>query len=228
VPHRWPESAEGLSARAIHEAIGKSLDRLRTDHVDLYWAHAEDRTVPLEETVQAFGELVSAGTVRRLGASNHAAWRVERGRRIARHRGLAKWTAVQLRHSYLQPRPGAVLPDGGHMLATTEALDYVATEPGMMMWAYNPLLGGSYTRADRPLHQIYDHPGTQSRVAALAEVADEIGVTRNQVVLSWLLGGSPRIMPIVGVSAAQHVDEALAAADVVLTTDQRRRLDDPA
>jgi aryl-alcohol dehydrogenase-like predicted oxidoreductase len=80
VPHSWPQSAEGLSARAVHAGVQESLRRLGVDHVDLLWAHAEDRSVPLEETVGAFGELVAKGTALRVGAANHAAWRVERAR----------------------------------------------------------------------------------------------------------------------------------------------------
>ena len=228
VVHRWPESAEGLSAAAIRSGVEASLGRLGTDVVDLYWAHAEDRDVPLEETVGAFGELAARGTVRRLGASNHAAWRVERARSIARERGVAGWTALQLRYSYVQPRPGAALPDDGHMVASPEQLDYVAANPRFMLWAYTPLINGAYVRADRPLPAAYDHPGTTRRLAALAEVAAETGASAGQVVLAWLLGGTPRAMPIVGVSAAAHLDDALSAADLRLSEQQRARLDDPA
>jgi hypothetical protein len=127
----WPESAEGLSAPVIRSAVQESLRRLRTDRADLYRAHAEDRDVPLEETVGAFRELVKAGLAGRLGASNHTAWRVERARALAREQGVTGWTALQLRHSYVHPRPWAVLPEGGHQLLTTESLDYVNSEADM-------------------------------------------------------------------------------------------------
>ncbi|MEV4756353.1 aldo/keto reductase [Micromonospora sp. NPDC049559] len=223
----WPESAEGLSADAIRDAIRLSLKRLGTDRIDLYWTHAEDRTVPLAETVETLGELVTAGLVDRLGASNHAAWRVERARRLAADRGIAGYTALQLRHSYVQPRPGARLPDSGHQLLSPEAADY-AREEGLDLWVYTPLINGGYTRADRPLPEAYDHPGTARRLAVLAEVADELGVTRNQVVLAWLAAGDPPAAPIVGVSTIAQLDEALAADEVVLTAEQLRRLDEPA
>lgn len=226
VPGRWPESAEGLSAPVIRDAVRKSLSRLGTDRIDLYWAHAEDRTVPLAETVQAFGELVSEGLVARLGASNHAAWRVERARQHARERGAAAYTALQLRHSYVHPRPGAPLPDDGHQLVSPEILDYVRSERDLVLWAYTPLINGAYVRSDRPLPEVYEHPGTVRRLAVLDEVAGETGATRNQVVLAWLLGGDPAITPIVGVSTLEQLDEALAARDLELTGDQRRRMDD--
>jgi aryl-alcohol dehydrogenase-like predicted oxidoreductase len=224
VPHRWPESAEGLSAAAIADAVPASLRRLGVDHVDLLWAHAEDRTVPLEETVAAFGEVVAQGVARRLGASNHAARRVGRARGIARDQGVEGWSALQLRRSYVEPRPGAPLPDAGHRLMSPDDLDYAAAED-LEVWAYTPLLNGGYVRADRPFPQAYDHPGTARRLAALDAVADELGATRNQVVLAWLLGGRPAISPIVGVSGAAQLTEAMAAEEIVLTGAQRERLD---
>lgn len=226
VPHRWPESAEGLSAGAIRAGVAGSLERLGVRSVDLLWAHAEDRTVPLEETVAAFGELVAAGTVRRLGASNHAAWRVERGRAIAAALGVEPWTAVQLRHSYVVPRPGRQQPGNGHVHASEEQLDHAAAD-GLAVWAYTPLINGSYVRDDRPLPDEYDHPGTTRRLAVLADVAKEAGATANQVVLAWLLGGTPAVSPILGVSTVAQLDECLDARDLVLAAEQRARLDEP-
>lgn len=224
VPGRWPESAEGLSAPVVRDAVRLSLQRLATDHIDLYWAHSEDRTVPLEETVAAFGALAEAGLVGSLGASNHAVWRVERARALARQLGVAGYEALQLRWSYVQPRPGAVLPDGGHRHATEADLDYAHAE-GLRFWAYTPLLNGGYTRADRPFAEPYDHVGTHRRLAALDTVAGELGVTRNQVVLAWMRTGEPAIQPIVGVSTAAQLDEAMAADAVTLTAEQRHLLD---
>ena len=226
VPGRWPESAEGLSAPVIRDAIQNSLRRLGTDHVDLYWAHAEDRTVPLDDTVAAFGELVGAGLVRRLGASNHRAWAMERARQLARARGMAGYTALQLRYSYVQPRPGAPVPDAGHLLASSDSLDYVRHDKELALWVYTSLMNGSYTRPERAFPAVYDHPGTARRLAVLGEVADELGVTRNQVVLAWLLGGDPAISPIVGVSTSEQLDELLTARSLTLSDEQRRRMDE--
>lgn len=96
------------------------------------------------------------------------------------------------------------------------------------MFAYSTLLWGSYTRADKPLPEHYQHPGTQRRLAVLREVADELGATPNQVVLAWLTGGDPVVVPIVGVSSVTQLDECLAAADLDLPTDLRKRLDEAA
>lgn len=220
VPHA-PESAEGLSARAVHAGVEESLGRLGVDHVDLLWAHAEDRDVPLEETVGAFGDLVAKGVALRVGAANHAAWRVERARSLAREQGVEPWTCLQLRHSLVQPRPLTPVAEGGHRLLTTEDLDLARSE-GLAVWSYSSLMWGSYVRADKPLPSTYDHPGTTRVLAVLGDVADELAATRNQVVLAWLMRQG--IDPIVGASRVEQIEEALAARRVRLGAEQLARL----
>jgi len=226
-PGDYPDSAEGLSGPVVRQAIRDSLRRLGTDHVDLYWAHREDRRVPLEETVAAFGEVVTDGLAARVGASNHPLWRVERARRIATDLGVAGFTAGQQRYSYVHPRPFETLESNDHRFGwvTDETLDYAAVHPDFDLWAYTPLLNGSFDRPDRPLAEQYRHPGTERRLAALAAVADEVGATRGQVVLAWLTGGDPVVTPIVGVSSIGQLDQALEAGDLILSAEQRARLD---
>ncbi|WP_374224944.1 aldo/keto reductase [Streptomyces sp. RK62] len=223
VPHSWPQSAEGLSARAVRSGVEESLGRLGVDHVDLLWAHAEDRTVPLEETVGAFGELVAKGVALRIGAANHAAWRVERARSLARERHLEPYTALQLRHSLLQPRPLTPLPEAGHRLLTADDLDLARSE-GLAVWAYSALIWGSYVRPDKPLPAAYDHPGTTRVLAVLDEVAADLSATRNQVVLAWLM--HQNIDPIVGASRVEQIEEALAAREVPLTDTHMTRFEE--
>ncbi|MGQ4366036.1 aldo/keto reductase [Streptomyces sp. SAS_272] len=220
VPHSWPQSAEGLSAPAVRIGVEESLGRLGVDHVDLLWAHAEDRTVPLEETVGAFGELVTKGTALRVGAANHAAWRVERARSLALEQGVEPWTALQLRHSLVQPRPLTPLAEDGHRLLTEDDLDLAQSER-LTVWSYSSLMWGSYVRADKPLPPTYDHPGTARVLSVLDDVAGELAATRNQVVLAWLMHRG--IDPIVGVSRVEQIDEALAARRVRLGHDHLAR-----
>lgn len=222
VPH-VPESAEGLSARAVHAGVEESLGRLGVDHVDLFWAHAEDREVPLEETVGAFGELVAKGVALRVGAANHPAWRVERARSLAREQGVEPWTSLQLRHSLVQPRPLTPLAEGGHRLLTDDDLD-LARSQGLAVWSYSSLMWGSYVRADKPLPSTYDHPGTTRVLAVLDDVADALGATKNQVVLAWLMRQG--IDPIVGASRVEQIEEALAARRVRLGAEHLARLTD--
>ncbi|WP_158841103.1 aldo/keto reductase [Saccharothrix deserti] len=226
VAGQFPETAEGLSAGVVKSGIEGSLRRLGTDHVELYWAHKPDPVTPLEETVAAFDELVSAGAVGRLGCSNYPVWQVERARQIARANGSTGFTAVQQHHTYLQPRP-ATQPTVVHRFGavTDEVLHYLEHHPDMALWAYTPLLSGRYTRADKPLPAEYDHPGTARRLAVLDEIAAETGTNRNRVVLAWLTGGNPAAIPIIGVSKVEQLDEAIAGVSLELTAEQRQRLD---
>ncbi|WP_084073874.1 aldo/keto reductase [Demequina sp. NBRC 110052] len=224
VAGRWPETMEGLSRDAVERALAGSLERLGTDHVDLLWAHVEDRATPLDEQVEALGATVADGRVGRLGASNHATWRVERARAIASGMGLAGYSALQLRHTYLQPVPFVPLVEGGHVTASPEALDYARVEE-LGLWAYSTLLSGAYARDDRPLQEAYVHGDTTRRLAALDAVARDVGATRNQVVLAWLLQNDPAVTPIVGVSSIAQLDEMMASRELTLDDDARAMLD---
>jgi aryl-alcohol dehydrogenase-like predicted oxidoreductase len=224
----YVDNAEGLSAKAVREAAERSRERLGVDRLDLLYAHIEDRTVPLAETVEAFGTLVAEGTVGLLGASNHAIWRVERARALAAAAGVPGYEVLQYQHSHLRPRfdmPSDLFEDGSLGHAGAELLSYLRAEPGLTLVAYSPLLAGAYTREDKPLPPDYDHPGTPARLAALREVAKETGAGVNQVVLAWQIGGALPVIPLAGASSVAQLEENLAAVDLDLTEDQRARLD---
>ncbi|HEU0042398.1 MAG TPA: aldo/keto reductase [Jiangellaceae bacterium] len=223
---RTLEDVEGLSRAAILGGIAGSLQRLGTDHVDVYYPHVEDRTVPLTETIEALAELVADGMVRTLGVSNHAVWRVDRARERARSDGHPTYTFLQYRYSFLQPRLDIALPSAAHVHVTAELLDYLRAEPGLALVAYSPLLEGAYVRADRPLPRAYDHPGTRDRLEALQAVANRRGATANQVVLAWLLARPEPTVPLVGVSSLGQLDEALDAVDLELTEADLEQLDE--
>ncbi|WP_235537119.1 aldo/keto reductase [Nocardioides sp. Soil805] len=221
---------EGLGAETVRREAERSRERLGVDRIDLYWAHGEDRGTPIEETTEALGALVAGGTVGRIGISNHPTWLVERSRAHALARGLEPASALQLTTSYVAPRPGAAVEGKDHRFGwvSEETIDYLERNEGIELWAYSPLVQGSYDRDDRPFPQAYDHPGTTARLAALTDVARELDVARSQVVLAWLLHRSPQVRPIVGVSSLDQLEPALAAADLALDADTMARLDQPA
>jgi aryl-alcohol dehydrogenase-like predicted oxidoreductase len=216
-----PEHWQGLGAKTIREDAETSLRQLGVDRLDLYYAHIDDRATPLEETVDAMAELAERGTVGLLGASNHATWRIERARAIARAAGRPAYSCVQQEYSYLRARPAP----GQVNLITEELVDYAGAE-GLTLLAYSPLLKGRYARPDAAAPAGYDHPGNQPRLAVLGEVAAELGATPNQVVLAWLMQGRPPIIPVVGASSVAQLDELLGAVDLELDEEIRRRLDE--
>jgi aryl-alcohol dehydrogenase-like predicted oxidoreductase len=227
----FTDNAEGLSARVIRESSERSLDRLGMSRLDLLYAHIDDPSVPLGETVEAFAALVAEGTVGLLGVSNHWAWQVERARALAAAAGLPGYEVLQYQHSYLRPRtdlPGSRSTDGIPGMAGGDLLSYLRAEPQLTMVAYSSLMRGGYVRPDRleaAEFAEYAHPGTPTRLAALREVAKDTGATVNQVVLAWLIGGDVPITPLVGASSVTQLDESLAAVDLELTAEHRGRLD---
>ncbi|WP_101790957.1 aldo/keto reductase [Nonomuraea indica] len=219
---------EGLSAKVIRESSERSRERLGVAKLDLLYAHIEEARAPLEEIVESFAGLVEEGTVGLLGASNHWVWRLERSRSLAAAAGLPGYEVVQYHHSYLRPRtdlPTLRSKDGNLGLTSGDLLSYLRAEPALTLVAYSPLLGGGYVRPDKPLGVAFDHAGTPRRLAALREVAQETGATVNQVVLAWLMGGEIQVIPLVGASSVEQLEESLAAVDLELTAEQRAKLD---
>jgi aryl-alcohol dehydrogenase-like predicted oxidoreductase len=206
---------QGLGGDTIRADAQTSLRNLGIDRIDLYYAHIDDRSTPLAETVGAFGELARAGTVRLLGASNTATWRIERARALAEAAGVPAYSCVQEEYTYLLPHPGP----GQVSIAGEELLDYAAAEQ-LTVLAYSPLLAGAYARPHQPVRAAYDHAGNEPRRAALRTVAAELGVTQNQVVLAWLMHRrQPRVIPIPGASSVEQLDEILAASELKLDPD---------
>jgi aryl-alcohol dehydrogenase-like predicted oxidoreductase len=218
----YGDVAVGLSARQVEDECNKSLKRLQTETIDLYYAHVDDRNTPLEETLQAFDRLVKAGKVRFIGASNYLAWRLEQAKWISQVNGWAAFCCVQQRHTYLKLRPGAsVAPQ---VMTNDDLLNY-CKNTGMTLLPYTALEGGSYTRADRPFSDKFLMPDNDRRLETLRAIAQECGVTVNQVVLAWMLQSSTPIIPLIAASDEPRLRENIGALEVRLTAEQMTRLD---
>jgi aryl-alcohol dehydrogenase-like predicted oxidoreductase len=234
-------SMDGLSAKSIRESAERSMSRLGVPRLDLMYAHVEDPSVPLSETVEGFAELVTSGFVGLLGVSNTWSWRVERARSLASAAGLPGYEVLQYSYTYLRPlttRPNWLSPDGNVGAAGPDLMSYLrdsvssgssgpsgSSGSGMTLVAYSPLISGGYVRPDKPLGAEFEHPGTERRLFALRAVADETGATVNQVVLAWMMGGELPVIPLVGASSVAQLEESLGAVDLELSAEQRSRLD---
>jgi len=217
----YKDCGEGLRAADIERECERSLRRLRTDTIDVYYAHIEDETTPLEETLEAFDRLVTAGKVRCVGASN---WRTEKliaARVLSDVHGWAGHSVYEFRHAYL--RPDANADFGKQVVASTDLLD-VCSSHDIPLVAYSVLLSGAYTRPDRSLDE-YAGPDNEMRLAMLREVADEVKATPNQVVIAWMRHQDLHIIPIVEASTMRQLEENLLATTVKLTREQVRKLE---
>jgi aryl-alcohol dehydrogenase-like predicted oxidoreductase len=221
---------DGAGAETLRRSIDESLRRLRTDHVDLYYVHVDDRSTPLEETLEALAGIVQAGKARYIGWSNVRTWRLERIRQLCDKYGWPAPVTVQQQHSYLRRRAGL---DNASIVGD-EQLDYLRANEDVTLVAYSPILQGIYDdpgkRADHFKMAAYRGPDADARIAAVEALASELGVTPNQVVLAWLLHQTqPAVVPLIGPRTAEQYEAALPALDVKLTDEQLARLDnDPA
>ncbi|MCW2812413.1 MAG: aldo/keto reductase [Friedmanniella sp.] len=217
----YQEVPRGLRAGDIERECEKSLRRLGSDVIDVYYAHVDDRNTPLAEIVQAFDRLVRAGKVRWVGASNWMTWRLAEARLLSEINGWARLAALEFRHTYLRPGPAASF--GDQVAADRQLFDF-ARAHGLTVLAYSALLGGMYGRAHEEVPRDYRGPDTDTRLAVLRSVAAEVGATPNQVVIAWLLQCGEPLVPIVGGSTVAQVRENLAAASLRLSSEQVGRL----
>jgi aryl-alcohol dehydrogenase-like predicted oxidoreductase len=213
----------------VHRACDASLQRLGVDVIDLYYQHRVDTTVPIEDTWGALRELVGAGKIRHAGISEAAP------ETIRRAHAVQPVTAVQTEYS-LWTRD----PEDDGVLAT-------CAELGIGFVAYSPLGRGFLSGQIRSLDDLAPddfrrrNPRFQGEaftrnlelVDRVREIADEKGVTAGQLALAWVMaqsdrGGNPTVVPIPGTKRVAYLEENAAAADVALTDDDLRRIDEAA
>ncbi|MGJ3237578.1 MAG: aldo/keto reductase [Anaerolineae bacterium] len=211
----------GLSAKQIEEECHKSLKRMNIETIDLYYCHKDDRNTPLEETLEALNKLVQAGKVRYIGASNYMAWRLEYARLVSESNNWAQFCCVQQRHTYLPLRAGA---DTGRQVVTNEDLQAYCEDTNTTLLAYSALLGGAYTRTDRPIPVGYASADNQQRLAVLNEIANELGATANQVVLCWMMQSTPAVLPLIAASTEEQLAENIESLNFTLSDEQMNRL----
>lgn len=216
----------GLSRKAIMAEIDASLTRLGTDYVDLYQIHRFDPEVAIEETLEALHDVVKAGKARYIGASSMYAWQFATMLHVAEANGWARFSTMQ---DYLNL---LYREEEREMLPLCEA-------EGVGVIPWSPLARGRLTRdwddatersrTDEFGSTLYAHTADADRrvVEAVAAVAAERGVPRAQVALAWVLAKPEVSAPIVGASKAAHLDDAVAALDLVLSDAEIARLEEP-
>jgi aryl-alcohol dehydrogenase-like predicted oxidoreductase len=211
-----------LSAGEIRTAAERSLRNLQTDVIDLYYAHYDDETTPLEETLRAFDELVQAGKVRYVGASNYSAKRLIEALETSDRLGITRYVALQT-HYNLMERPAFE----GELRDVAEAqglgvLPYFALAKGFLTGKYR-----HGERVDSPRAKgasVYVGERGDRVLAALEQVAREQQVSPAAVALRWLADQPTVVAPIASGRSVEQLAELLPMQDLVLTDEQRRLL----
>ncbi|AYG65305.1 MULTISPECIES: aldo/keto reductase [unclassified Rhizobium] len=215
----------GASRGHIMDSVQASLDRLQTDHIDLYQIHATDTVTPIDETLRGLDDLVSRGLVRYVGVSNWQAWRIAKALGISERRGFARFETVQAYYSIAgRDLEREIVP-----LMTEEKL-------GLMVWS--PLAGGLLSGKYGPgapgngegRRASFDFPPVDKDrawacVAAMREVAEKHGSSVATVALAWILAKPFVTSIIIGAKRLDQLDQNLAAVKLKLDVDDIAKLD---
>jgi len=215
---------EGLSRYHLIRECEKSLKRLKTDVIDIYFLHEWDGTTPLEETMAALDTLVSQGKVRYVGCSNYSGWHVMKALGIAERNHHPRFITQQI-HYTLEARE-----------AEYELLP-ISVDQGLGVLVWSPLAGGllsgKYTRDKATARQLagWSEPPIrdEDRLWRIVDVLNEIGKARGvsaaQVALAWLLTRPAVTSLVIGGRNEAQFNDNIAAASLALTLDERTKLD---
>jgi aryl-alcohol dehydrogenase-like predicted oxidoreductase len=221
-------NGRGLSRKHILSAIDASLTRLGVDHVDLYQIHRWDARTPIEETMEALHDVVRAGKARYLGASSMYAWQFAKAQRVAERYGWSTFVSMQNHYNLVyREEEREMIPQ--------------CIDMGVGVLPWSPLargfLAGTRTRdgerrtaragSDPYASELYGRPEDFDVAERVTEVAGERGVQPAQVALAWVLNRPGVTAPIVGATRLDHLDEAIAAAELALSEDEIARLEEP-
>ena len=216
----------GASRGHIMDSIQASLERLQTDHIDLYQIHATDTVTPIDETLRTLDDLVSRGLVRYVGVSNWQAWRIAKALGISERRGFARFETVQAYYSI-----------AGRDLER-EVVPLMAEEKlGLMVWS--PLAGGLLSGKFGPgapgngegRRTSFDFPPVDKDrawacVAAMRDVAEKHGASVATVALAWILAKPFVTSIIIGAKRLDQLEQNLAAVKLKLDAEDIAKLDE--
>jgi 1-deoxyxylulose-5-phosphate synthase len=216
----------GLSRKHILAGIDNSLRRLGTDFVDLYQIHRFDPTTPIEETVDALGEVVRSGKARYIGASSMYAWQFAKYLHTQEKMGAAKFVSMQNFYNLVyREEEREMLP-----LCRDRGVGVIPWSPlarGFLAGNRSRTGEAQTARSKSDTYFVTADALTETDYAIrdrVDQMANEKGVSAAQIALAWLLHQPGVTAPIVGASKMKHLDDAIAAAELKLTPDEVKAL----
>ena len=215
----------GASRGHIMDSVKQSLERLQTDHIDLYQIHGHDPVTPIDETLRALDDLVSQGLVRYVGVSNWSAWRIAKALGISERRSFARFESLQAYYSI-----------AGRDLERELVPMLVEEKLGLLVWS--PLAGGllsgkfgpGATSPEGARRTTFDFPPVDKDrawacIAAMRTIGDKRGVSVARVALAYVLAKPFVSSVIIGAKDVQQLDDNLAATELELTREELATLD---
>ena len=216
----------GASRGHIMDAVEASLQRLGTDHIDLYQIHGNDAITPIEETLRALDTLVQQGKVRYLGASNWEAWKLSKAITTSELRGLARFDTLQAYYSL-----------AGRDLEREFVPMFKHTKTGLLVWSplAGGLLSGKFSRENQKPEDsrrsqfdfpIVDKERVWRVLDTVRPIAEAHGCSPARVALAWLLQQPVVTSVIIGAKRTEQLDDNLAAVDLQLSPEEMKAIDE--
>jgi len=221
---------QGASRKHILDAIDASLRRLGTDYIDLYQLHSDDRSTPLDETLEALDTIVRSGKARYIGVSNFLAYRLSRALGRADVRNLTRFVSIQPRYNLLYREiERELLP-----LAQEEGLGVIPYNPlagGLLTGKHNiaqgPTSGSRFTlgAAAERYQERYWHEREFNTVESLRTVADLAGLSLTTLAVAWVLSNPIITAPIIGASRPEQLADSFKALELKIDDPLKQKLD---
>jgi len=214
-------NAAGNSRKNMMDSVHASLQRLKTDYIDLYWVHARDYLTPIDEVMRGLDDLVRQGKVLYVGVSDTPAWVVSQANTLAELRGWSRFIGLQIRYSLIDRTVEREL------LPMARAFDLGVTPWGIVG---SGVLTGKYNRDPDAAGRAKMRDAISERslriAAAVVEIAGELGVTPSQVAINWVRQGPAVIVPLIGARTAEQLAENLGCLEFSLSDAHMIKLDE--
>lgn len=208
---------QGLKRHQIEYWCDESLRKLKTDVIDLYYAHVDDMDTPIEEYMEAFNSMIRKGKVRAIGGSNYYTWRLAEVKHACEKNNLISYSVLEQRFTYLFAKGGHQRPYPFNESAGIEKLRYLA-QNNIPLVAYSCMARGGYSDNSR-LPTDYQQG---ERLEVLNNMAREKNLDPGALVIAWMLHSQrfadrPQIIPLFSSSKVEHLKANLRASEIQLT-----------
>ncbi|HEY4386614.1 MAG TPA: aldo/keto reductase [Ktedonobacteraceae bacterium] len=208
---------KGLSRKYVFQAVEDSLSRLQTDYIDLYQSHEDDLSTPLEETMQAFDDLVKQGKVRALGASNFTAERLAEADKVSQQHGYARYESLQPLYNLLDRDEF----EGPLAQVSIEreigVIPYFSLARGFLSGKYRPDQELPKSPRAEGVQKLYMNERGFAILGAVDTVAARHNISQTAVSLAWLLAQPGITAPIASGTTPEHVVELMKSVDLQLS-----------
>lgn len=217
-----PDGALGRDR--IKKSVDESLQRLKTDSIDLFQSHKDDKGTPLEETLSTYGELVKAGKLRFIGASNYDAPRLAEAAKISKEKGLPRYESLQPHYNLVERGLFEGELENECLKEEIGVIPYYSLASGFLSGKYRSESDVGEAKRGAGVKK-YINPKGLGVLKALDEVSKKHNVDNTQVTLAWLLQRKAITAPIVSATSLQQLKDLIAAPNVKLDADDVARID---